>query len=67
MSETTHKRAVLTAPYTVYLALHDVDVTLPPGTEFTLYVRVRGNCIGVFDHPEFGELLVETSEAMERR
>ena len=57
------QRAILTQPYTVYLATYDTDVTLPAGTEFTLYAKVRANYIGVHKHPKYGELIVETPEA----
>lgn len=56
--------AKLTEPYTVYLAVHDVEVTLPAGTEFTLYAKVRNTYMGVYQHPQYGEFVVDTPDAV---
>jgi hypothetical protein len=59
--------AKLTEPYLVYLAMHDVDVTLPIGTEFELIAKARGNFYGLYQHPQYGELCVDTAHAIELR
>ena len=58
--------AQLTQPYTVYLAVHDVSVTLPEGTVFELFAKVRDSYIGIHQHPEYGELVVDTPDAIPR-
>jgi hypothetical protein len=57
-------RAYLTEPYTVYLAAFDIDVTLPAGTEFDLYVVARGDYIGIYTHPDHGPITVDTPHAV---
>lgn len=57
-------RAVLTQAYLVYLALHDANVDVPAGTEFTLYAEVRGNFMGVYEHPKYGDITVDTPHAV---
>lgn len=57
-------RAVLTQTYLVYLAAHDVDVDIPAGAEFTLYAELHGNFIGMYEHPEYGEITVDTPHAV---
>lgn len=61
----TARYASLTQPYTVYLAVHDVDVTLPAGTEFELYAKVRDGYMGVYQHSQYGEFVVDTKDAVE--
>lgn len=65
MTDRIERRAVLSEAYTVYLAAHDVDVTLPPGTEFMLVVKHRGQYIGLHDHAQFGEVMIDTTDARE--
>jgi hypothetical protein len=60
----TLERAQLTKSYELYLASRDVDITLEPGTVFTLYAMVRGNFLGVYEHEEYGDLLVDTPDAI---
>lgn len=55
--------AKLTEPIWVYLAAHDVDLTIPAGTEFELLVKVRGEYIGIYTHPRYGEITVTTKDA----
>jgi hypothetical protein len=55
--------AKLTEPYLVYMAAYDADVTVPAGTEFELLVKVRDEYIGVYDHPQYGEITVTTEYA----
>lgn len=60
----TNDRAILTEPYLVYLAVHDVDVELPAGTEFALYAKTREGFIGMYTHPEYGDICVDTPHAV---
>jgi hypothetical protein len=53
----------LTEPYTVYLAAHDVDLTLPVGTEFVGLVSVGGEHIGWYQDPKYGAISVITHDA----
>jgi uncharacterized membrane protein len=55
--------AKLTEHYLVYLAAHDVDVVIPATTEFELLVKVRDEYIGIYTHPQFGEITVTTKYA----
>jgi hypothetical protein len=61
----SNSMAQLTQPYLVYLAAHDTDVTLPIGTEFELIARVRDEYFGLYQHPKYGEIAVQTSDAIE--
>ena len=59
-----NKRAELTEPYLVYLALHDVDVELPAGTRFDLYGKTSQGYIGIYEHPEYGDICIDTPDAV---
>jgi hypothetical protein len=58
------ERAVLTQDYLVYLVVDDADVTVPAGAEFMLYGQVRDNYLGVYEHPKYGEITVDTPHAV---
>lgn len=60
----TEDRATLTQDYLVYLAAYDVDVDIPAGAEFTLFAQVREDYLGFFDHPKYGEILIDTPHAV---
>jgi hypothetical protein len=55
--------AKLTEHYLVYLASRDVDVVIPATTEFELLVKHRDEYIGIYTHPQFGEITVTTKYA----
>lgn len=57
-------RAVLTEDYLVYLAMHDVEVDIPAGAEFTVFAKVRDGFLGVYIHPEYGEITIDTPHAV---
>jgi hypothetical protein len=58
--------AQLTEPYVVYLAMHDTEVTLPPGTEIELIGKHRGEYFGLYQHLKYGEIFVQTPDAISR-
>lgn len=60
----TNERATLTQDYLVYLAAYDADVTVPAGAEFTLFAKVRENYLGMYAHPEYGDITVTTPHAV---
>ncbi len=71
MSERTLRgsemNARLTEPYLVFLARHNVDVTVPTGTEFEMIAKLRDNYYGLHQHPQYGEICVDTKDAIEVR
>jgi hypothetical protein len=59
------EHAKLTQPYLVFLAVHNVDVTVPAGTEFEMIAKLRDEFYGLYQHPQYGEICVQTKDAIE--